>query len=70
MKIVIDARMYNESGIGRYIRNLISELQILDHENEYFILHLKNNFTVTDDAEITLETNPGTVDGNKLKKFI
>lgn len=43
MKIVIDARMYNESGIGRYIRNLISELQILDHENEYFILLLQKD---------------------------
>ncbi|MFA6980953.1 MAG: radical SAM family heme chaperone HemW [Ignavibacteriaceae bacterium] len=34
------------------------------------VLHLKNNFTITDDAEITLETNPGTVDGNKLKEFL
>lgn len=37
---------------------------------EEIVLHLKNNFTVTDDAEITLETNPGTVDGNKLKEFV
>lgn len=43
MKIVIDARMCNESGIGRYIRNLISNLQIIDDKNEYFILHLQNN---------------------------
>lgn len=43
MKIVIDARMYVESGIGRYIRNLISELQIIDKKNEYFILHLHND---------------------------
>lgn len=38
MKIAIDARMYNESGIGRYIRNLISNLEVLDEQNEYFIL--------------------------------
>lgn len=37
---------------------------------EEIVLHLKNNFTVTDDAEITLETNPGTVDGIKLKEFL
>lgn len=43
MKIVIDARMYDESGIGRYIRNLISELQVLDKKNEYFILTLDKN---------------------------
>lgn len=44
MRIVIDGRMYNESGIGRYIRNLISSLQIIDQENEYFILHLKADY--------------------------
>ncbi len=44
MKIVIDARMYQESGIGRYIRNLIFNLQIIDKENEYLILHLKEDY--------------------------
>lgn len=43
-KIIIDGRMYNESGIGRYIRNLTAYLQLLDKENEYFILHLKKDF--------------------------
>lgn len=43
MRIVIDARMYQESGIGRYIRNLIFYLQMLDGENEYFILHLQKD---------------------------
>ncbi len=40
MKVAIDARMYQESGIGRYIRNIIKEL---DSENEYFILLSKND---------------------------
>ncbi len=31
---------------------------------------LKEKFIVTDDAEITLETNPGTVDKEKLKLFL
>ena len=44
MKIAIDARMYLESGIGRYIRNLISGLQDLDNQNEYFILLRKKEF--------------------------
>lgn len=43
MKIVIDARMYQESGIGRYIRNLIGQLQEIDQENEYSILHLEKD---------------------------
>jgi oxygen-independent coproporphyrinogen-3 oxidase len=33
------------------------------------IEYLKRKFSVTEDAEITLETNPGTVDKNKLKEF-
>ncbi|HMU43766.1 MAG TPA: radical SAM family heme chaperone HemW [Ignavibacteriaceae bacterium] len=33
------------------------------------ISSLKENFSVNDDAEITLETNPGTVDKNKFKDF-
>lgn len=44
MKIVIDARMINASGIGRYLRNLILQLQELDKENEYYLLLLKEDF--------------------------
>lgn len=43
MRIGIDARFYNESGVGRYLRNLISNLQILDKENEYFIFLLPSD---------------------------
>ena len=38
MRIVIDARMYHESGIGRYIRSLINNLEDLDKKSQYFIL--------------------------------
>jgi oxygen-independent coproporphyrinogen-3 oxidase len=31
---------------------------------------IKNYYSVSDDAEITIETNPGTVDKNKLEEFI
>lgn len=30
---------------------------------------LNNNFSISENAEITIETNPGTVDLNKLKEF-
>ncbi len=36
---------------------------------EEIILYLKKFFTVSDNAEITMETNPGTVDKSKLKEF-
>lgn len=37
---------------------------------ERIIRALKENYVVTSDAEITLETNPGTVDKDKLKEFL
>ncbi len=43
---------------------------LLDVKNIQSIIEsLKNNFDVEDDAEITLETNPGTVNIKKLKYF-
>lgn len=36
---------------------------------QLIIQSLKNNFEVDDDSEITLETNPGTVDVRKLKEL-
>lgn len=44
MKICIDARIYQESGVGRYIRNLVEELQKLDEKNKYFLLLLKKDY--------------------------
>lgn len=44
MRIGIDARFFNESGVGRYLRNLIKSLQGLDKRNQYFILLLKKDY--------------------------
>ena len=44
MKIGIDARFYSVTGIGRYVKNLISELEKLDKENEYVIFLRKENY--------------------------
>ncbi len=41
MRIGIDARLINETGVGRYIRNLIGELGRQDKTNEY-VVFLKN----------------------------
>lgn len=37
MKIGIDARLWNETGVGRYIRNLVKYLAVLDKKNEYVL---------------------------------
>lgn len=44
MKICIDARLYSESGVGRYIRNLLMHLSRIDKKNQYFVLLLKKDF--------------------------
>lgn len=41
MKIGIDCRMWNETGMGRYIRNTVSQLMELDNTNEY-VLFMKS----------------------------
>ncbi len=44
MRIGIDARLYRQTGVGRYLRNLIHELGILDKNNEYFIYLNKEEY--------------------------
>lgn len=42
MKIGIDARLIDETGVGRYIRNLIAELAVIDTTNRY-VVFLRND---------------------------
>lgn len=44
MRIGIDARLIEETGVGRYIRNLISELGVLDSTNDYVIFLRKKSY--------------------------
>jgi len=44
MKIGIDARLINETGVGRYIRNLIIQVEELDSENQYVVYLSKQSF--------------------------
>ena len=37
MKIGIDVRLWNETGVGRYTRNLVTNLVRLDKKNEYVL---------------------------------
>lgn len=37
MRIGIDARLYIQTGVGRYLRNLMAELSAIDRKNEYII---------------------------------
>src|SRR5258708_37061278 len=44
MRVGIDARLWNESGVGRYTRNLIFELQKIDRGTEYVLFALHKDF--------------------------
>lgn len=43
MKIGIDARLYEETGVGRYISNLIKYLYQIDQENNYVVFTTSSN---------------------------
>ncbi len=40
MRIGIDCRLWNETGVGRYIRNLVEQLLVLDKKNDYTLFVL------------------------------
>lgn len=42
-RIGIDARLWNETGVGRYIRNLVQNLQKIDTKNEYILFVLSKD---------------------------
>jgi glycosyltransferase involved in cell wall biosynthesis len=44
MKIGIDVRLWNETGVGRYIRNLITELAQIDTKNTYVLFVKKEDY--------------------------
>jgi len=44
MKIGIDCRLWEETGVGRYVRNLVLNLQKLDKKNNYVLFVLTKDF--------------------------
>lgn len=44
MKIGIDARLWNETGVGRYIQNLVAHLVEIDRQNHYLLFLRRKEF--------------------------
>ncbi len=44
MKIGIDARFWSQTGVGRYIREIVGELAKLDDQNEYVVYLMAEDF--------------------------
>jgi len=47
MQIAIDCRLWNEGGVGRYLRNLVLELSKIDSQNEYTLFFWKKAPKIT-----------------------
>lgn len=43
MKVGIDVRLWNCSGVGRYIKNLVENIDKIDHENNYVLFALSKD---------------------------
>ncbi len=54
MRIGIDARMIDNTGIGRYLRNLLIHLAYLDNENEYVVFLNQENTAVVEQENFTV----------------
>lgn len=48
LRIGIDARLYDELGVGRYTKNLLANLQKIDKSNQYYIFLLEKDFNRLD----------------------
>ena len=46
MRIGIDARLIEETGVGRYIQNLIGKLSTIDTQNSYVVFLRKKSYAV------------------------
>lgn len=62
MKIGIDARFWDESGVGRYTRNLIEQLQEIDTTNDY-VLFVSPAYN----QKFKTQTMPASRQDSKLK---
>lgn len=57
MRIGIDCRLWNESGVGRYTRNLVLNLARIDKKNEYVLFILSKN---KDEIRSQVQDDPST----------
>lgn len=57
MRIGIDGRLWNETGVGRYIRNLVDNLTIIDTKNQYVLF-------VTSETAVAFKTHDKTFPDN------
>lgn len=45
MRIGIDGRLWGQTGVGRYIRNLVLNLQKIDHKNDYVLFARNEDYS-------------------------
>jgi len=55
MRIGIDCRFWNETGVGRYIRNLVEQLQVIDKTNEYVLFVRSRDYARIKNQELRIK---------------
>lgn len=64
MRIGIDARLWNETGVGRYIRNLVTNLQDIDEKNSYVLFVRSRDHDRIRNYELRIKNNWRTVNAD------
>lgn len=70
MRIGIDARLINETGVGRYIRNLLDELALLDPPHTFVVFLLPDAYSTFRLANAKWEKRMADVHWHTLKEQI
>ncbi len=64
MRIGIDCRLWNETGVGRYIRNLVTNLQDIDEKNEFVLFVRSRDHDRIRNYELRIKDNWRTVNAD------
>ena len=68
MRIGIDCRLWAQTGVGRYIRNLVQNLLILDKKNTYILFVRKQDYgIINEQLSIIKHQNKFKIENLKLK---
>jgi len=70
MRIGIDCRLWNETGVGRYVRNLVWELAKIDHNNKYILFFKDNEYKNVQIPAENFEKRLANIHWHSLKEQI
>jgi len=70
LRIGIDARLWSETGVGRYIRNLTKYIAQADMQNQYYLFLRKEQFDTVESPGINFLNVLQIFNGNSLEEQV